>query len=301
MEKAKKISCLMTTALEGFEAAIGLNKSALTVKGYLHDVKCFLQYLCEKNIRKFSSIKPEDIVRFLGAQKNAGKAEATVNRYYMSVRCFCRYLRKIKALSDDLTQDVDAPRMQHTIPRIPTQEEVARIMEMPDTEREVGCRDRAIMELLYSSGLRATELCDLDLCDVAAMQVLVRKGKRGRTRSVPLTNAALYWIKRYVTLYRGNEKGRLFYTIQAKPMRRQFLCASIRDYAKAANVEGVTTHTLRHACATHLLEAGADIRMIQEVLGHASLATTQRYTHLSSAKIQHMFDHFHPRKMNATN
>ena len=131
--------------------------------------------------------------------------------------------------------------------------------------------------------------------DIQGLTIIVRCGKRGNTRTVPVTQQAYDSISEYV-LIRGVQSGPLFQTITGRAMDRQRLCKMVGQYAKRAGIEGVTTHTLRHACATHLLDQGADLRLIQEVLGHASIASTQRYTHLSSNKMQEMFIHFHPRK-----
>jgi site-specific recombinase XerD len=152
--------------------------------------------------------------------------------------------------------------------------------------------------LLYSSGLRASELCALEYEDFKRSSVTVRCGKRSKTRTVPITDEAMDAIMGYIDTYRGHEGGWLFQTMLGRQIRRQLLCAIVVEYAKKARVQGVTTHTLRHACATHLLDQGADLRLIQEVLGHSSIASTQRYTHLSSGKMQEMFKQFHPREQN---
>jgi site-specific recombinase XerD len=158
-----------------------------------------------------------------------------------------------------------------------------------------GVRDRAMLELLYSSGLRASELCNLDINDFKYDCVVVREGKRDKTRTIPITQEASSAIKNYLYI-RGFEEGNLFLTENRKPVRRQLLFKIVCRYANKAGIKGVTTHTLRHACATHLLDEGADIRLIQEILGHSSLTSTQRYAHLSSNKMQQMFKQFHPRK-----
>jgi integrase/recombinase XerD len=205
-------------------------------------------------------------------------------------------LRKNKIVAHDITEDVSPPKMRQKAPRIPTFEEIKVLLEQPNVENESGLRDRAILDLLYSSGLRASELCDLRLEDIGANQVRVSCGKRGKTRTVPMTGSAHKWVMEYVEKYRGRDSGFLFRTLQCKQIRRQLLCRIVVDYANKAGIDGVTTHTLRHACATHLLDHGADLRMIQEVLGHSTIASTQRYTHLSSHKIHAMFSQFHPRE-----
>ncbi len=286
----------MKESLNSFAEQLSLSKSKVTVDAYKYDVAMFLEYLLDKKIKKLSNIKPDHIVNYLGCCKSKGKSDASINRYYMSIRAYCRFLRRNKAIVFDLTQDITPPKNRQKAPRIPTIEEIEKILAQPNIETESGLRDRAILELLYSSGLRASELCDLEIKDIQENQVLVRCGKRSKTRSVPITKEAYYWIKRYIEEHRGHDQGYLFVTKMYKQIRRQLLCALVGDYARKAAIEGVTTHTLRHACATHLLDEGADLRMIQEVLGHSSIASTQRYTHLTSNKIQSMFQQFHPRK-----
>ena len=287
----------MSESLGSFIAELSLSKSKPTVEAYRYDVGKFLEYISDsKKVRRINAIKPVHIVDYLGQCKEAGKSEASINRYYMAVRAYCRYLRKTKACDIDLTQDLTAPRMNQKAPFVPSVEEVNKILEMPNTKTFSGMRDKAILELLYSSGLRASELCDLKLEDYRETCVIVKCGKRSKTRTVPLTSEASSTIKEYIDRFRGTKPGYLFETVMKKQLRRQLLCVVVKGYAQKAQIAEVTTHTFRHACATHLLDEGADLRLIQEVLGHSSIASTQRYTQLSSQKMEEMFNKFHPRK-----
>lgn len=292
--RIQNLQAWMITSLRDYEADLTLNKSKTTVDAYLFDVVQFMKYLQVKGVKRLSSLKPEHITNYLGGLKIDGRSDASLNRYYMSIKSYCRFLRKIKAILSDFTEDVPIPRIRVKAPMVPTREQVQCILDQPDIETEAGVRDRAILELLYSSGLRASELCALKLKDVHNQQVLVSCGKRGKTRSVPITNTAHKWVTHYVERCRGTHAGPLFETVTGKALNRQRLNDMVTRYAKKADVEGLTTHSLRHACATHLLDKGADLRLIQEVLGHSSIASTQRYTHLSSNKIQEMFHNFHP-------
>ncbi len=296
MKIQKQITSWMSETLEGYEEQLVLSKSATTVAAYRRDVTCFFEYLMKKGVKRLGHVRGDHVISYLGYCKAEGKSDASLNRYYMAIRSYCRYLRKARLIGVDLTDDVTPPRTRLKAPRIPSVHEIERIVTAPGSESESGVRDRAILELLYSSGLRASELCDLELEDFREDSVLVQCGKRGKTRSVPLTGEAARAINDYVDRYRGKDAGYLFITMGGKQLRRQLLCKLVCLYAKKAGVDGVTTHTMRHACATHLLDQGADIRMIQEVLGHSSIASTQRYTHLSSNKIMAMFKNFHPRK-----
>lgn len=291
------LSTSLAEALESFSAQLSLSWSSATVSGYTFDVRMFLEWLAARKVKRLANIKPEHIISYLGTCKQAGKADSSISRYFNSIRAFCKHLRKHKLIAEDITQDITAPSFKNKCPRIPTKEEMLRIVGQPDVTKEHGCRDRAILELLYSSGLRASELCDLSVKDVGDGQVRVECGKGAKTRTVPITLHAQEAIRAYLTTWRANaqEDEYLFITKYGKQLTRQYLSVLVGDYSRGAGVEGVTTHTLRHACATHLLDKGADLRLIQEVLGHSTIASTQRYTHLSSENMKSMFNQFHPR------
>lgn len=290
MKSQPQILNWMQALLSDYIARILLSKSPKTVQAYTSDVLGLLDYMQSKGIKRIGQVKSQMLVSYLGHQKALGKSDATLNRYCMSIRSFFRYLRTARLIQEDFSLDVPTPRIKQKAPYVPSLCEIGAILAIPTS-----LRDKAILELLYSSGLRASELCDLDIRDTAGYTILVRCGKGSKTRTVPLTQAAYDTIAAYVQ-ERGTQSGPLFQTLMGKKLRRQLLSKIVTNYAQKAGIEGVTTHTLRHACATHLLDNGADLRLIQEVLGHSSIASTQRYTHLSSNKIQEMFKQFHPRK-----
>lgn len=295
MKTQDKLFRWMTDTLQEFVDQLSLSRSRVTVEAYRKDIENFLCYLVDEGVKKLGLVKPLHLVRYLGHCKTMGKSDASVARYYMAIRGYGKYLRKSGAISVDFTEDVKAPRALQKAPCIPTLEEMAHLLAMPDTTTDAGMRDRAILALLYSSALRASELCDLTIDDLRGNSVTVRCGKRGKTRTIPITEEAVQAIEEYVDQIRGRDKGSLFLTSLSKPIRRQLLFRIISSYAHKAGLDHVTPHTLRHACATHLLDHGADLRLIQEVLGHSSIASTQRYTHLSSMKLQEKFHAFHPR------
>lgn len=295
MKTQQKSSTSLKNILDDFVDELTLSKSKSTMQAYHHDVESFLNWLQQRNIKTTKGLKQQHIVGYLGHCKAAEKSDATINRYYMALRSFCSYMRKTKALDEDITLDVSAPRVAQKAPRVPSVEDIRALLEQPDLETYSGVRDRAILELLYSSGLRASELCDLEIQHVSSCGIIVSCGKRGKTRAVPATTEALKWVERYVQEQRGDEAGWLFLTVLGKKLRRELLHSIVVNYSKKAGLLDVTPHTLRHACATHLLEHGADLRLIQEVLGHSSIASTQRYTQLSSVKMRDMFNEFHPR------
>ncbi len=295
MRNQIQISPWMQELLDNYFAQISLSKSRQTVEAYTLDIARFLEYMHNKGLKRITGLNGQNIVSYLGHQKSLGKSDASLNRYYMSIRSFCCYLRIKRVITEDICLDVAAPMFKQNTPYVPSLCEIEALLNSPSIDTYSGRRDRAILELLYSSGLRASELCELEAKDILGLQITIRCGKRGKTRTIPMTQQAHDAIAMYMQ-DRGSEHGPLFQTVMGKKLRRQLLCKMVGTYAKKAGIESITTHTLRHACATHLLDQGADLRLIQEVLGHSSIASTQRYTHLSSNKIQEMFKQFHPRK-----
>lgn len=294
MKNQRTNSSSIPNAVNSYLSVLSLSKNPTTVKAYSYDIGQFIEHL-KGSVKTVKGLKPGHIESYLAHCKAQGKSDASINRYYMAIRSYCRYLRKQKLTECDLTEDIIAPRIRQKAPLIPMQGEIENILAQIDTSTEFGLRDRAILELLYSSGLRASELCDLTIEDFRGNAITVKCGKRDKTRTVPVNAMAANAIIQYIE-HRGKQRGWLFLTLMGKRMPRERLSRMIGRYAKRAGIEGVTAHTLRHACATHLLDAGADLRLIQDVLGHASIASTQRYTHLSSTKMQERFQQYHPRK-----
>lgn len=297
MSTHKPIQSWIEESLNAFINEISLTKSRLTVESYTYDLVRFFEYLSDKSIRRIGSLKSSHIIGYLNYCREGGKSENSVKRYYMAIRAFSRFLHKSKKISTELTNDIPKPRIKSKAPYIPTTQEIDHLLGMPDTSTEAGTRDKAMLELLYSSGLRASELCNLQIEDLQEASIIIRNGKRDKTRTIPITDKAKQAIGEYIARYRGNQEGYLFLTTFLRQMRRQVLCGIITNYARKAGIRKITTHTLRHACATHLLNQGADLRLIQEVLGHSSIASTQRYTHLTSSHMQQMFNQFHPRRV----
>lgn len=301
--QTRQIFTWMSEALDQFVNSISLNRNESTISGYRYDVGRFLEYLHERGVRRAGSVNSQHIEDYLGWCKSDGKSDASVNRYYMAIRAFCKFMHKRGTFDAGIADDVSTPKSVARAPKIPSGVEVVMILDQPDLGTESGLRDRAMLELLYSSGLRASELCDLELDDLCGKTSSVRVmcGKRDKTRTVPITDDAFMFIQEYVQKYRGHEQGYLFITMKGKRIRRQLLREIVTDYARKAGVNHVTTHTMRHACATHLLNEGASLVMIKDVLGHASIASTQKYTHLSSEMMQSMFREFHPKQKQVVN
>lgn len=279
---------------------IGLSKSYNTIIAYRYDVAKFLEFLEDRKIKRASSIKSEHVVDYLNLQKEQGKSGATMFRYHMSIKGFLAWMEDTGKIGNNPVARMKAPFVKKKIREVPSQEQIYDLLNVPDIKTYCGLRDKAIMEVLYSSGLRASELCDLEIANYNGRSLIVECGKGNKTRIVPLNKHAIECIEAYLE-ERGREEGYLFVTELGNRLSRGNLSRSIMSYAKKINLGVVTTHTLRHACATHLLEKGADITIIQELLGHESIVTTQIYTTVSKKSLEDQFHKFHPRANNECN
>jgi integrase/recombinase XerD len=220
-------------------------------------------------------------------------------RFLASAKVFCRYLFREKYISTNVSALLESPKLWRTLPSVLSGSDIDRLVESPDLSTDEGIRDRAILELLYGTGLRVSELCGLSLYDVSDDLVRVR-GKGGKERLVPVGRQALLAIDAYLTRVRQKHDSetvqKLFVTDKGKPIGRTFVWGRVHKLAKQAGIDKkVSPHTFRHTYATHLLDAGADLRVIQDLLGHAHISSTDRYTHVSRSQIREVFRTFHPR------
>ncbi len=223
-------------------------------------------------------------------------------RLLSSIRRFYRHQIRDEVLSEDPSRDIDAPRLGRPLPASLSETQVESLLAAPETGSVLGLRDRAMLELLYATGLRVSELVALTLNRVNLLQGVVRVvGKGGHERLVPLGSEAVEWLQRYLTMARpalqkGAPQEALFLSHRGGPMTRQAFWYRLRRHARVAGIEGrLSPHTLRHAFATHLLDHGADLRVIQLLLGHRDLSTTQIYTHIARARLQALHARHHPR------
>ena len=256
-----------------------------------------------KDIRRFcasakKTVSEEAIVSHLALLKEKGFASSSIYRSLMALRVFFRFLRREGYIEKDPTELLDSPKMWQLIPEVLSGEEVEALLMAPGNEDEEGMRDKAILETLYATGIRASELCSLNIHDVGENTIRVI-GKGGKERIVPIGEEAISAIDSYLAKWR-NEKGErrpLFLSKRGKRLNRTTLWERVKFYAKQAGIQKeISPHTLRHSFATHLLDHGADLRVIQEMLGHADIGTTDRYTHLSKKRLFEAFDMFHPRQ-----
>lgn len=273
----------------GGERALSSN----TVEAYGRDVRAFLDFLGEKG-----AISEDDVVAFLKMLREKNYASSSVARMFIAVKMFLQFLKKEGVIEVDPAQLLDTPKLWQTVPDVLSIQEVEALVAQPGDDAD-GLRDRAIIELLYASGLRVSELCSLSLYDVDDSSVKV-KGKGGKERLVPVGKKAISAIDIYLTQVRSQfeseKETHLFLTKKGKPIDRSFVWKMIKTYAKKANIQkNIFPHTLRHSFASHILANGGDLRVIQEMLGHSHIATTDRYTHIANAHVTQSFAKFHPR------
>ena len=271
-----------------------------TLHAYRRDLVGFEQFLLREH-RRVEAVGVSDLSRYLATLRRRGLGSRSVSRHLSAVRGFYRFLLDGRHIARDPTEHLDSPRPARRLPRTLSIEDAAALVEAPDTSRPDGLRDRALLELLYACGLRASEALGLRVEDVnfAAGYVTVT-GKGNRQRLVPVGAQALGWVRRYLATARPRRVRRecpaLFLNRSGGSMSRQALWNLIRRAARRAAIRAaVSPHTLRHSFASHLLERGADLRSVQAMLGHVDISTTQIYTHLPSSVVHDMYRRFHPR------
>ena len=272
-----------------------------TLAAYRRDLGDFLGFLDGRR-RPPATASPDDVVAWIERLRARGLAPSSVARRLSAVRGFYRHLLREGAVRRDPTEHLDTPRVHRPLPRALSRESAAALVEAPDERRPAGVRDRAILELLYATGMRASECLGLRLEDLnLSAGYIVCTGKGGKQRLVPVGAEALDWTRRYLREVRPRDTrkrdgGRLFVNPRGGPLSRQSLWTLVRRAAAGAGLKRrVSPHMLRHSFASHLLEGGADLRAIQELLGHASLSTTQRYTHVDLRRLMEAYDRAHPR------
>jgi integrase/recombinase XerD len=271
-----------------------------TLQAYRRDLAGFERFLTRER-RALETVAVTDLSRYLGTLRRRGLGSRSIARHLSAVRGLYRFLLDGQLIARDPTEHLDSPRPARRLPRTLSMEDAAALVEAPDISRPDGLRDRALLELLYACGLRASEALGLRVEDVnfAAGYVMVT-GKGNRQRLVPAGRHALDWVRRYLTTVRSRRLRRecavLFLNRTGGPMSRQALWGLIRRAARRAGLRAsVSPHTLRHSFASHLLERGADLRSVQAMLGHVDISTTQIYTHLPSSVVHDMYRRFHPR------
>ncbi len=289
--------------IDRFLDALWLEKglSDNTRDAYRSDLALFNGWLQEKGV-DLMSVSREAILDHLGWRVDNGYKPRSTARLLSGVRGFYRYLLREKLIAVDPTLQVDMPQLGKPLPKSLSEADVEALLAAPDLSDAIGQRDRAMLEVLYACGLRVTELISLTLEQVNLRQGVLRiMGKGSKERLVPMGEEAIVWVERYMRdarheLLNGRPSDVLFPSQRGEQMTRQTFWHRIKHQAKVAGIgKSLSPHTLRHAFATHLLNHGADLRVVQMLLGHSDLSTTQIYTHVARARLQEMHTKHHPR------
>ena len=276
--------------------------AANTLDSYGRDLEALLNFASTRGA-PVDSLSRDDLEAFVRDRMAAGLAPRTVARLVACVRGFYRFLVRDGQIQIDPAGDLHAPRAWPALPKFLSIEEVDRLIDQPDASTPLGIRDRALVELLYATGMRVSELVALRPADLNLQAGhLICLGKGSKERLVPMGSAAVDWIRRYIRegrppLVRGRACAWLFVNARGTQLGRVGFWKILKKYALQAGLpHDLSPHVIRHSFATHLLERGADLRSIQSLLGHADLSTTQIYTHIAEARLKAVYEQFHPRR-----
>lgn len=296
-----KKSCFALT-INDFHQYLASEKglSLNTLLAYKKDIGLLASFLEQKKIEDFTNVSQEHIIVFLSDLKCKEYASSSIARIFISLKVFFLFLKREKLIYKSPAEFLESPKVWQLIPEVLSCSEVERLLEAPDIKVLSGIRDRAILEILYASGLRVSELCNLCIYDIDEESIRVI-GKGNKERLIPIGKKAIAAIDAYLLkvrhLYESDKCKILFLNDKGKAIDRYYIWRMTKEYAKKCGIsKKISPHTLRHSFATHLLENGADLRLIQEMLGHANISTTDRYTHISTKKLQEAFHKFHPHK-----
>lgn len=290
-------------AIEQFIDAIWLERglSQNTLTAYRQDLRGCAKWLCRREVNLLTAER-SDLLAYLGWKIEQQSCSRSVARLISSLRRFYRYQHREGYLASDPSALIDAPKLARGLPVSLTEHEVEALLNAPDSNTTLGLRDRSMLELLYATGLRVSELVSLKLVQVNLRQGVVRLfGKGNKERLIPMGEEALDWFERYLltsrtVLTKGRFCDELYVSRLGTGMTRQAFWQLIKRYAKIADIRGcLSPHTLRHAFATHLVNHGADLRVVQMLLGHSSLTTTQIYTHVAMERLKKLHREHHPR------
>lgn len=290
---------LLESFLDTIWAERGLSEN--TLQSYRYDLTLLAKHL-EKMHSGLQAAKREEILNFLATQVQAGRSPRSLSRYLSGFRQFYQWLLREGRIQKDPSALIDSPKLGRGLPKALSEQQVEALLEAPDTESPLGLRDRTMLELMYATGLRVSELISLQVINLGINQGVVRvTGKGGKERLVPLGEEALSWLQRYLQdsrpeMLQGADCRRVFVTNRKSGMTRQAFWYAIRKYAVIAGIsQNVSPHMLRHSFATHLLNHGADLRVVQLLLGHSDLSTTQIYTHIAREGLKQLHREHHPR------
>ena len=277
----------------------GLSKN--TLNSYRFDLSIFVSWLAETKKIELLDVSELEIQEFLAFKFPTSKSRS-ISRLLATLRRFFRFLLRENKIKEDPTLKIQTPKIPKSLPKSLSEDEVEGLLEAPDIKTNVGMRDRSMLELLYACGLRVSELVGIQLTEVILSDGVIRvTGKGSKTRLVPMGEEAVDWIKKYLAESRQNILNKqtskfLFVTNRGGEMTRQAFWYLIKKYALMANIDKpMSPHILRHAFATHLINHGADLRVVQMLLGHSDISTTQIYTHVARERLKKLHQEHHPR------
>lgn len=275
----------------------GLSKN--TIEAYNRDLNSFLSFLKKKSIIDPSHISTNHIIDFLDHLKKLDYAMTSISRHLISIKVFFKFLKREGYILKNISQYINSPKLWLVLPEVLSPLEVQKLLSEPNPNTLNGARDVAILEVLYASGLRVSELCQLKIYDIDDEFIRVL-GKGRKERIIPIGKKAVQAVDHYLMFYRCNYDSEklqyLFLTKKGKPIHRIQIWKMIKYYAKKCGItKNISPHTLRHSFATHLLDNKAELRVIQEMMGHANISSTDRYLHVSKSQIKEAFERFHPR------
>lgn len=273
-----------------------------TSNAYIRDVEQFERFLAERGVENSKDASNADIVAFLMELKTKGSSKSTVNRKLASIRTYYAFMQKRMGLDHNPADNIKSPKIEKKLMEYLQPEEIEKLMELPD-ESDKGIRDKAILELLYATGIRASELIDMELADInLRMGFVTCEGENIRARIIPVGRMARNAVERYIKesrepLTRSNEEERhLFVNFQGKPFTRQGLWKVLKEYGEKAGFSiGLTPQVLRNSFAIHMLQNGADLKSLQELMGHEDISATQVYLAFTKNRIKDVYDRTHPR------
>jgi integrase/recombinase XerD len=290
--------------LEGFRDFLALESghSANTVESYLRDLRRLGEFATSRGVRDPARLTRALLRDFVYMLKDLGLSAASIRRGVSAIRTYFGFLLGEGRVTDDPSDRLESPRRGRTLPPTLSVAEVEKLLASPQIDEPLAWRDRALLELAYGAGLRVSELCGLGMTDLLLTENLVRIfGKGGKERLVPIGRSVIGAVSVYLhtkraALDRGKSKSRVLLNARGEPLSRVGAWGVVKRASKRAGItKRVTPHTLRHSFATHLLEGGADLRAVQEMLGHADLSTTQIYTHVDREYLRSVHKQFHPR------
>lgn len=275
--------------------------STNTLQSYRRDIEQFLSYLLEMNISNIANTNKTTIIAYLLHLQKKGRATSTISRNLASIRSFYQYILKNRMIEHDPTAELESPKVEKKLPQVLSTEEVELLLEQPKCVDLKGYRDKAMLELLYATGIRVSELILLDIADINLENGFIRCNKGPKERIIPIGSIALQAVKEYLSKARPllvqnpNEKA-IFVNVNGTRLTRQGFWKIIKLYKNQARIsKDITPHTLRHSFAAHLIENGADLRSIQEMLGHSDISSTQIYAQIAKNKIKEVYKKAHPR------